>query len=92
MKDTMLYDLVASDFDMTLCPPGGVVGERTRAAIRRVREAGAHFTVVSGRTTAGLLHNLALQRKIRCVVFARLCLQRVRHTMFSAKNCVICGK
>jgi len=58
----MLYDLVASDFDMTLCPPGGVVGERTRAAIRRVREAGAHFTVVSGRTTAGLLHNLALQR------------------------------
>lgn len=54
------FELVASDLDMTLCPPGGMIGARTRAAIHRVREYGAHFTVASGRPTAGLIHTLGV--------------------------------
>ncbi len=57
----MMYDLVATDFDMTLKPPAGEIGPRTMGAIARIRDLGVHFTVVSGRTTAGLIHNLTSQ-------------------------------
>ena len=43
--------LLASDFDSTLCHwPQGIVDDRDRAAIRRFREAGNRFAVVTGRT------------------------------------------
>lgn len=53
------FDLVASDYDLTLATyPGGIVGTRTLDRLRQVRELGVHLAVISGRATAGLVNNL----------------------------------
>jgi hypothetical protein len=43
------FRLIASDLDGTLLRPDGTVSERTRRALRRVREAGLQITLVSAR-------------------------------------------
>lgn len=53
------FDLIASDFDLTLASyPGGVMGPRTAAGLREARRRGAHVAVISGRSTQGLKNNL----------------------------------
>lgn len=52
----LAFDLVASDFDHTLLRfPQPSFNARTARAIRGVRERGAHFAVISGRSTQSLL-------------------------------------
>lgn len=53
------YDLVASDYDLTLATyPGGIVGTRTLDRLRQVRSMGVELAVISGRSTAGLTNHL----------------------------------
>lgn len=55
--------LVVADVDGTLVGPDKVLTERTRAAVRRVVEAGIVFTITSGRPPLGmktLIHTLDL--------------------------------
>ncbi len=50
----MPYRLVATDFDDTLVPLGSRLSDRNRAALARIRDAGAQLVIVSGRTIHGL--------------------------------------
>ncbi|WP_350258933.1 Cof-type HAD-IIB family hydrolase [Scrofimicrobium sp. R131] len=53
------FDLMASDYDLTLATyPGGVVGRRTLDRLRQVRDLGVHLAIISGRGTVGLINNL----------------------------------
>lgn len=53
------FDLVASDYDLTLATyPGGVVGKRTLDGLSKIRDLGVHLAVISGRSTRGLSNHL----------------------------------
>ncbi len=45
----MRYQLVASDFDDSLCPKGQKVSEFTRKVIKKFTDKGGHFVIVTGR-------------------------------------------
>ncbi len=45
----MKYDLVASDFDDSLCPKGYVVSDFTRKIIKKFTDRGGHFVIITGR-------------------------------------------
>ncbi len=58
-SSSLPFDLIASDYDLTLATfPGGVIGTRTLDRIRQVRELGVHLAVISGRSTGGLTNRL----------------------------------
>lgn len=45
----MKYDLVASDFDDSLCPKGYTVSDFTRKIIKKFTDRGGHFVIITGR-------------------------------------------
>ena len=45
----MRYDLVASDYDDSLCPKGYKVSEYTRKVINEFTKRGGHFVIITGR-------------------------------------------
>ena len=45
----MKYELVASDYDDSLCPKGYVVSDFTRKIIKKFTDRGGHFVIITGR-------------------------------------------
>ena len=57
------YDMVVSDWDMTLAPsPGVELGERTKAVLEQLRERRVRVVLASGRPTPGLINLVANNR------------------------------
>ena len=50
----MKYDLVASDYDDSLCPKGYKVSPFTRKIIKKFTDRGGHFVIITGRMNCSI--------------------------------------